>query len=83
MATIATLLDNIAAYDAARDQLETEHLGQWVLFYNAEMIGAFDDFQVVANEAVSRFGKGPYLIREVGVPNMRSMPASVQYRRVT
>ena len=80
MAT-ATLLDNISAYDALRDVLETEHYGKWVLFHDRELIGAYDDFQEVANEAVTRFGRGPYLIRQVGEPPL-VLPASVQYRPV-
>lgn len=68
MADTATLLDNIAAYDAQRARLETEHLGKWVLFYDRELVGTYDDFQDVANEAVTRFGRGPYLIRAVGAP---------------
>lgn len=76
---MATLLENIAAYDAQRDRLETEHLGEWALFYDRELIGCYKDFQEVANEAVTRFGRGPYLIRAIGAPP-RSLPASVQYR---
>ena len=30
---MATLLDNIAAYELKRDVLETEHLGKWALFH--------------------------------------------------
>ena len=78
---MVTLLENIAVYDQRRDVLETEYLGKWVLFHNGEFIGAYDDFQDVANEAVTRFGRGPYLIREVGAPPL-TLPASVQYRRV-
>ena len=78
---MTTLLENIAAYDEQRDYLETEHLGKWVLFHDKELIGVYDDFQVVANEAVTRFGRGPYLIRAVGAPPM-ALPASVQYRPV-
>ena len=79
---MTSLLDNIAAYDDQKGYLETEHLGKWVLFHDNELIGVYADFQDVANEAVTRFfGKGPYLIREVGAPPM-ILPASVQYRPV-
>ena len=77
----ATLLENIAAYDEQRNYLETEHLGQWALFFDKELIGTYDDFQVLANEAVTRFGRGPYLIRKIGAPPL-TLPASVQYRPV-
>ena len=76
-----SLLDNISAYEEQRSRLEAEHLGKWVLFYDHKLIGAYDDFQEVANQAVTRFGRGPYLIRQVGAPPI-SLPASVQYRPV-
>ncbi len=79
--TPASLLENIAAYNEQRAYLETEFLGQWVLFHDKELIGCYHDFQDVANQAVTRFGRGPYLIRQVGAPPM-TLPASIQYRRV-
>ena len=78
---MTTLLDNIAAYNEQLDYLETEYLGKWVLFHDRALIGAYDDFQDVATEAVRLFGRGPYLIRSVGAPPME-LPASVQYRPV-
>ena len=77
----ATLLENIAVYESQRDILETEHLGEWVLFHDKELVGTYIDFQDVANEAVTRFGRGPYLIRCVGAPPM-TLPASVLYKPV-
>ncbi len=56
---MATLMDNIAVYDELRDALETEHLTEWVLVYNKEVIGFYDDFQEVAETAVRRFSRGP------------------------
>ena len=78
---MTTLLDEIAAYEENRDYLEVEHLGKWVVFHDKELTGSYDDFQDAAAEAVRLFGRGPYLIRQVGAPPMR-LPASVQYRRV-
>lgn len=77
---MATLLENIAAYEEQKQYLETEHLGQWVLFHDRVLIGCYDDPQDAANEAVTRFGRGPYLIRVVGA-SPRTLPASVQFRR--
>ena len=61
----ATLKANIAAYEVMREELEANYLGKWVLFYGEQFIGAYRDFQDAAQEAVDRFGEGPYLIREV------------------
>ena len=73
-----SLSDQIEAYTAMRDQLERDHLGQWVVFYGEELVGAYDDFQLAAESAVQRFGRGPYLIRRVGEPPPR-LPTSVLY----
>jgi hypothetical protein len=49
-------------------ELEQRYLGKFVLFYGAEFIGAFEDLNSAAKEAIARFGRGPYLIRKVGEP---------------
>ncbi|HEY5411500.1 MAG TPA: hypothetical protein VIJ94_12320 [Caulobacteraceae bacterium] len=73
-----TLDDEIAAYEAQRTELEASHLGQWAVIHDRELAGAFDDFQAAAMEAVRRFGRGPYLIRQIGAP-LATLPASVVY----
>ena len=69
---------DIATYDQMRGELEARHLGRWVVFYDAAMVGLFDSFELAAEEAVRRFGRGPYLIRQVGAPPI-TLPASVMY----
>jgi hypothetical protein len=71
----------IAAFESRREELEKYHSGKYVVFYGDEMVGAFDTFDAAAREAISRFGRGPYLIRQVGAPPV-AMPASVMYRPV-
>ena len=71
---VATLDENIAAYEKMRDYLETEHFGKWVLFYDEEFIGSYDDFQDAGYDAMKRFGRGPYLIRQVGVKRVIRLP---------
>ena len=44
-------------------------------------IGVYDAFETAAKEAVGHFGRGPYLIRQVGAPPV-VLPASVMYRPV-
>ena len=65
-------------YDKLRSELEAKALGKWVLIRDSEFVGTFDTFKSAASEAVRRFGRGPYLIREIGAPDV-TLPASVVY----
>lgn len=69
----------IEAFEAMREELEMEHMGKWVLFKDGALIAMFDSFERAAEDAVQRFGRGPYLIRQIGAPAV-PMPASVMYR---
>ena len=71
----------IRAYEARKPELEEHHLGKWVIFHGDDLIGAFDTLDNAAAEAIQRFGRGPYLIRQVGAQPM-TLPASVLYRPV-
>ena len=71
----------IPAYDRMRADLEANHMGRWVVVRNAERVGIYDTFEDAAASAVQRFGRGPYLIRQVGAPPL-TLPASVLYRSV-
>ena len=75
---MSTINEEIAAYETMRVELEGAHLGRWAVVHAGKLVGAFEDFQVAANEAVRRFGRGPYLIRQIGAPPP-SLPASVVY----
>ena len=72
----------IAAYERMRDRLEREHFLQWVVIHGEELSGTYDDFQDAAADATQRYGRGPYLIRQVGAPPA-TLPASVMFRPVT
>ena len=61
----ASLEENIAAYEAMRGDLERDHLFKWVVFYDKVLVGVFDSLDTAADVAIERFGRGPYLIREV------------------
>ena len=78
---MAELSDDIAAYEAMRADLESESLGKWVLLHNRILVGKFDSFDDAAKDAVHRFGRGPYLIRQVGAGSV-TLPASVMYRSI-
>ena len=58
----------IATYEGMQEQLEANHKGEWAVIHGEELVGIYPDFQVAAKTAVKRFGRGPYLIREIGAP---------------
>ncbi len=68
----------IVAYEACRDEMERDHLGEWVVFHDEQCAGSYDSFEHAAEDAIARFGAGPYLIREVGVSRAVRLPASIQ-----
>jgi hypothetical protein len=72
------LEQEIAAFDDQKETLEKHHFGKFVVFRGGDLIGAFDSFEAAASVAVHMFGRGPYLIRQVGAPVPR-LPASVLY----
>jgi hypothetical protein len=76
---MASLTKEISAYDGMRSELEAHHMGKWVLVHDFALIGVYDSFESVAEDAVRRFGRGPYLIRQVGAPPV-TLPASLMYR---
>ena len=72
-------LDNeIAAYNRMRDVLEMHHRGKWVVIRDGKLVSAYDTVDTAGREAVRRFGRGPYLIRQVGAP-VAPLPASVRF----
>ena len=70
------------AYGAQKDVLEEHHMGKFVVFHDGEFIDAFDSFDHAAREAAKRFGRGPYLIRQVGADRSMAMPASIAFRPI-
>ena len=70
----ATLDENIAAYDAMRDHLELEYFGKWVVFYDAEFVGSYDESEDAAYAAIERYDRGPYLLRQVGARRVIWLP---------
>ena len=57
----------IAAYEKIQSDLETDHFGKWAVFYDEELVGIYDTDREAVGTAIERFGRGPYLIRQVGV----------------
>jgi hypothetical protein len=78
---MAALDREIEAYEKRRAELEEHSMGKWVVFHDQKLIGPFDTFENAAEEAVRLFGRGPYLIRQIGAPSI-VLPASVMFRSV-
>jgi hypothetical protein len=68
----------MAVFDSKRAELEATHNGEWVVVHDGALIEAFQSFELAAEEAVKRFGRGPYLIRQVGAPPV-VLPASAVF----
>ena len=78
---MADLTEEIAAYESMRSDLESKYMGKWALIHDRQLIAAYDSFEAAAENAVKKFGRGPYLIRQIGAPPI-TLPASVMYRSV-
>ena len=76
---MADLQHEIVAYDEMRSKLEAAHLGEWALVHDGQLIETFPSFEAAAAAAVRRFGRGPYLIRQIGAAAL-SLPTSLMYR---
>jgi hypothetical protein len=75
---MADLNTEIRAFERMRPMLEAQHMGRWVVIHDGELIGDFGDFEEAADHALKAFGRGPYLIRQVGAqPSI--LPVSVVY----
>lgn len=69
---------DIKEYNKMREDLEIRHMGKWVLIHDCNLIKVYDSFESAAEDAVAKFGKGPFLIRQVGAPPI-TLSASVMY----
>ncbi len=79
----AHILDNdIKKFTEMSKVLNRYHAGKFILIFEGEFIASFNNFENAARHAVKYFGRGPYLIRQVGAPTEMKMPASVELRRI-
>lgn len=76
-----SLSDDIAFYEERRQEIEADHLSSWIVVHNRKVEGFYPSFSDAASDAVRRFGRGPYLIRQVGAA-ASPVPASVLYRPI-
>lgn len=61
----------IQAYEAQRVALESQHMGEWVVFFGGRCVGAYKSFDAAADAAEEQFGRQPHLIRKVGAAQAR------------
>ena len=76
---MGSIESEIAAFKQLQQQLEADHMGEWVLIHEGRVIAFYPSFESAADQAVTRFGSGPFLIREIGAESI-TLPASVMYR---
>ena len=74
---LTVLANEAALYERRKEEFEQRHLFEWVVI-RGEDIKFFDQFDDAAQSAVERFGRGPYLIRQVGEAT-HPLPASLAF----
>ena len=62
------LAQEYAVYESQREELEAAHTGEYVLIKGNEVVGTYNSLDDALRVAVKRFGRGPYLIEEIGLP---------------
>ena len=62
----SSLVTEMRTFDARRADFERTYSGKFIVIKGEEVVGAWDTLSAAADEAVRRFGRGPYLIRQVG-----------------
>lgn len=74
------LAKDIAAFEQMKAELLQHYNGKFVVFHKGQFEGSFDSFDSAARDALKRFCDSPFLIRQVGAPEVMAMPASVAFR---
>jgi hypothetical protein len=75
---MADIVKDIEFYDSIKSNLEATHLSKWVLIHNQKFINTYENFDKAVEDAVKLFGRGPYLIRQIGAPPV-VLPTSVAF----
>ena len=68
-------------FERHKVEFERDHNLEWVVIHGDDYVRLFNDFQLAADAAVRKFGRGPYLIKQIGAP-IPHLPASILYRPV-
>lgn len=78
---MSTLKKQIEAYEEMREELEAQHYREWVVFHGGEFEGAYQSFEEAWDDASSKFGRSPFLIRQVAAPPVR-LSSTLQFGTV-
>jgi len=65
----------LATYAREREHLEREHRDKFVLIHRDDVVGVYDTFDTAADEGIRRFGKEPFMVRQVGRDTTKLSPA--------
>ena len=63
------LKTELDAFERLRSDLESKYTDQWVVIRGPDLVGVYSEFGDAASDAGNRFGRGPYLIRQVAPTN--------------
>ena len=69
-------------YAKEKNTLESNYGGMWIVVHDGKTHNPLGTFEEAAVFAVENFGRGPYLIREIGSSEEIHLPASVMYQPV-
>ena len=69
----------IATYEKNREEFEKDHLYDWVVVKDSEIIGFYKSLDDAAMDGVQRSGGTPFLLRQIGMPTKIVLPASIVY----
>ena len=76
---MAILDSEYAKCAESRAELEANHPGKWVVICGDTFLEVYDSFQVAADQAAQKFGRGPCFIEEIGRDYEPRLPSSVMY----
>ena len=60
--------ENRAAYEAAREKLEAEHMGRTALLHQGEVVGIYNDCGDAYQVGCDNYGLGHFIIQVIGKP---------------
>ena len=60
--------ENRAAYEAAREKLEAEHMGRTALLHQGEVVGIYNDCGDAYQVGCDNYGLGHFTIQVIGKP---------------
>lgn len=75
----SVLSREIGVFEQKKVELQNHHNGKWVVIHDDAVVGVYDTIDAAGRFASAQFGRGPYLIRQIGASELR-LPTSVCFR---